>query len=55
MALSKGDSIVHGTFGKGLVLGVRPMGNDALVEVAFEETGTKKLMLRMASPHIRKL
>ena len=28
----------------GMVLSVRPMGNDALIEVAFDKVGTKKLM-----------
>jgi len=53
--LEKGDLISHRTFGKGMVLSVRPMGNDALVEVAFDGIGTKKLMLRVAGAHITKL
>ncbi len=53
--LDKGDAISHRTFGKGMVLSVRPMGNDALLEVAFDGVGTKKLMLRAAGPHITKL
>ena len=32
-------------FGDGMVLSVRPMGGDALVEVAFDKIGTKQLML----------
>ena len=55
LRLEKGDAISHRTFGKGLVLSVRPMGNDALVEVAFDEVGTKKLMLKAAGAHITKL
>ena len=55
MSLMKGDSIRHKTFGKGLVLSIRPMGGDALIEVAFDEVGTKKLMLKTAAPHIEKL
>lgn len=53
--LSKGDSISHRTFGNGMVLSVRPMGNDALIEVAFDSVGSKKLMLKAAGPHITKL
>ncbi len=53
--MDKGDAISHRTFGKGMVLSVRPMGNDALLEVAFDGVGTKKLMLRAAGPHITKL
>ena len=53
--LQKGDAIRHRTFGEGMVLSVRPMGNDALVEVAFDGVGTKRLMLRAAGVHITKL
>ncbi|MGI6744854.1 MAG: ATP-dependent helicase [Acutalibacteraceae bacterium] len=38
-----GDSLTHKAFGKGMILTVTPMGNDMLLEVAFEN-GTKKLM-----------
>ncbi len=55
MELSEGDMVHHNTFGEGMVLSVRKMGNDALVEVAFHEVGTKKLMLRAAGPHMTKL
>ncbi len=55
LQLEKGDSISHRTFGKGMVLSVRPMGNDALIEVAFDGAGTKKLMLKVAGAHITKL
>ncbi|OUQ24911.1 ATP-dependent DNA helicase PcrA [Flavonifractor sp. An135] len=50
----KGDTVVHKAFGKGLITGLTPMGGDALVEIAFEENGTKKLMLRAASQHMTK-
>ena len=55
LQLQKGDRIRHRTFGEGMVLSLRPMGNDALVEVAFDTAGTKKLMLRTAGAHITKL
>lgn len=38
-----GDMVQHKTFGKGLVISATPMGNDVLLEIAFEQ-GTKKLM-----------
>ena len=47
-SLKKGDSVIHKKFGKGLVLAVQPLGNDMLLEVAFETVGTKKLMQNMA-------
>lgn len=43
-----GDTVFHKVFGKGLVLSVKPMGNDTLVEVAFDKVGTKKLMSNFA-------
>ena len=55
ISLMKGDSIRHRTFGKGLVLSIKPMGGDALIEVAFDDVGTKKLMLKTAAPHLEKL
>ena len=55
IALSKGDRIEHGVFGRGTVLSVQPMGGDALVQVDFEGTGQKKLMLKAAAKHLKKL
>jgi DNA helicase-2/ATP-dependent DNA helicase PcrA len=55
MQLAKGDMIEHTAFGKGTVQSVRPMGGDALVEVAFDSAGTKKLMLKSAGAHLKKL
>ena len=55
LQLQKGDRLRHRTFGEGMVLSIRPMGGDALIEVSFEKVGTKKLMLRAAGAHITKL
>ena len=55
MELRQGDMVRHRTFGEGMVLSIRKMGNDALLEVAFDQVGTKKLMLRAAGPHMEKL
>ena len=55
MQLNQGDMIEHTAFGKGMVLSVRPMGGDALVEVAFDKVGAKKLMLKSAGSHMKKL
>ncbi|MCQ2461514.1 MAG: UvrD-helicase domain-containing protein [Clostridia bacterium] len=43
-----GDTVTHKAFGTGVVLSVSPMGNDNLVEVAFDKAGTKKLMANYA-------
>ena len=55
MQLQQGDMIEHTAFGKGMVLSVRPMGGDALVQVAFDKVGEKKLMLKSAGSHMKKL
>ena len=55
MKLSAGDRISHKAFGSGMVVSVTPMGGDALLEVAFDAVGTKKLMLKTAGAHITKL
>ena len=41
---STGQTVEHKTFGKGLILSCSSMGNDTLLEIAFENVGTKKLM-----------
>ena len=51
----KGDMVRHRAFGLGMVLSVLPMGNDALLEIAFDETGTKRLMANTAGAHMEKL
>ena len=51
---AKGDMVVHRAFGRGMVLSVLPMGNDALLEIAFDEIGTKRLMANTAGAHMTK-
>lgn len=51
----KGDTVKHKAFGAGLITGVTHMGGDALVEIAFETVGTKRLMLKAAAQHMEKL
>ena len=53
--LNKGDMVMHAAFGKGLVLSVMKMGGDALLEIAFDDIGTKKLMAKTASVHMKKI
>ena len=55
MSLSQGERVEHSAFGKGTVVSVQPMGGDALVQVDFEEAGRKKLMLKAAAKHLKKL
>ena len=53
--LNQGDMVMHAAFGKGMVLSVMKMGGDALLEIAFDDIGTKKLMAKTASAHMKKL
>ncbi len=55
LELNKGDMVSHTAFGRGMVLSVLKMGGDALLEIAFDEIGTKKLMAKTASSHMKKL
>jgi DNA helicase-2/ATP-dependent DNA helicase PcrA len=49
-----GDGVVHKAFGHGIITAMRPMGNDSLIEIEFENAGTKKLMLRAAALYMTK-
>ena len=55
LELNKGDMVQHTAFGRGMVLSVMKMGGDALLEIAFDDIGTKKLMSKTASAHMKKL
>lgn len=48
-----GERVAHNIFGEGTILTVKKMANDALLEIAFEKVGTKKIMANFA--RLRKL
>ena len=50
----KGDMVIHDTFGRGMVLSVLKMGNDAMLEIAFDQVGTKRLMACAAAARMKK-
>ena len=54
-AFHMGDTVRHKAFGQGLITKLTPMGGDALVEIAFDSVGTKKLMLKSASQYMTKV
>ncbi len=54
IVLRAGDMVVHKVFGRGMVLTSLPMGNDALLEIAFDTVGTKKLMANTAAQYLTK-
>ena len=43
-----GDTVSHKSFGTGTILTITPMGGDMLLEVAFDKSGTKKMMANYA-------
>ncbi len=43
-----GNRVKHNTFGEGTILNVTNMGNDSLLEIAFDKIGTKKIMANFA-------
>ena len=45
---SVGETVSHNTFGEGVILSVIDMGNDSLLEIAFDRVGTKKIMANYA-------
>ena len=45
---SAGQRVEHKTFGEGMILSASSMGNDTLLEIAFDTVGTKKLMAAYA-------
>ncbi len=45
---SAGEKVKHNIFGEGTILSVRNMANDAMLEVAFDKVGTKKIMANFA-------
>ena len=51
---SQGDMVYHDAFGSGMILSVLPTGNDALLEIAFDQHGTKRLMANYAGAHMKK-
>ncbi|MGI5971510.1 MAG: ATP-dependent helicase [Oscillospiraceae bacterium] len=51
----KGEIVEHTAFGRGMVISVQKMGNDALLEVAFDSVGTKRLMANTAGRHMKRI
>lgn len=47
-SFSAGERINHRVFGEGTVVSASPMGNDVLLEICFDNVGTKKLMAKFA-------
>ncbi len=48
-SFAPGDAVFHKVFGAGLVLSANRMGNDTLLEIAFDKVGTKKVFANYAN------
>ncbi len=48
VGLKVGARVSHKVFGEGMILSAKPMGNDTLLEIAFDKVGTKKIMQNFA-------
>ncbi len=46
--MKKGDRVKHRKFGEGMIISVTPSGGDYMVEILFDNVGTKKLMASIA-------
>ena len=55
VSFAAGEMVQHKAFGRGMILTVLPMGADALLEIAFDGVGTKRLMANTARQHMKKL
>ena len=51
----KGDMVNHKAFGKGMVTSTQKVGGDVMIEIAFDNVGTKRLMLKFAAAQLSKL
>ena len=54
LELRVGDRVKHKAFGEGTVLTLRSVGPDSMLEIAFDSSGTKKLMLSAAARFLSK-
>ena len=52
---NKGDTVNHKAFGRGVIISINAAGGDALIEIAFDDSGTKRLMLNSAQRYLTKL
>lgn len=48
VAYAAGEKVSHSIFGEGIIVSVKPMANDSMLEIAFDKVGTKKIMANYA-------
>jgi DNA helicase-2/ATP-dependent DNA helicase PcrA len=47
--------VEHKVFGRGIIIGINLVGGDSLLEIAFDEVGTKRMLLNSASRYMKKV
>jgi DNA helicase-2/ATP-dependent DNA helicase PcrA len=55
LSLQVGDQVKHKVFGVGTIVSVKPMGGDQLLEISFDDKGTKKLLAKSAMQFMKKI
>lgn len=55
LILTIGSHVRHRHFGDGLVINVKKMGSDALLEIAFQDGTSRNLMQKLASTKMQLL
>ncbi len=50
-----GEMVQHSAFGKGIVISATPISGDVLLEITFDNIGTKRFLSRSASKYISKI
>ena len=48
VAYAAGEKVSHSICGEGVIVSVKPMANDSMLEIAFDKVGTKKIMANYA-------
>ena len=48
VAYTAGEKVSHSIFGEGVIVSVKSMANDSMLEIAFDKVGTKKIMANYA-------
>jgi len=55
ISFEQGDKVEHKTFGHGVIVKKTSAGGDALLEIAFDDHGEKRLMQGTASRYMKKI
>ena len=51
----KGDTVEHKKFGRGFITDLKPGGGDVLIEIAFENEGTRRMLLKSVARYLSQI